>query len=407
MNKNKKLVLILFAMSLLLTAGCGLGNNDYSLRDIFDEEDAREEKQPGIEWETVLEDSLYESQDPEPCPEAEISQVENNYYYMQLSEENQLLYRQILYGIENHLHDFPIDASDADTPHTIYYAVLLDYPDLFWMNGESTVWEINNGESYELELTCTMEEEEIESYRQQIDINVNEFLSIIPEDADTYTKVKTAYEWIIGHTDYQSDSLNNQNILSVLVQNESVCAGYAKAFQYLMNRLAIPCIYVEGYADGEPHAWNIVNIDGVYTEVDCTWGEPNFEDAEMHENESIIYDYLCLTTEELSRTHTPDPPYTYPECVDTSYDYYRLYGTYFDDYDEDALIQACRNTVDVGGTHTFLKFASEDTFWQAVDAIDGDVLDDVAYEKMEWDGLEEYTYTYYCDEDLWIIKLFW
>ena len=63
--------------------------------------------------------------------------------------------------------------------------------------------------------------------------------------------------------------------------------------------------------------------------------------------------------------------------------------------------------MDVGGTHTFLKFASEDTFWQAVDAIDGDVLDDVAYEKMEWDGLEEYTYTYYCDEDLWIIKLFW
>ena len=43
-----------------------------------------------------------------------------------------------------------------------------------------------------------------------------------------------------------------------------MCAGYARAFQYIMTNLEIPTFYVTGYSNGE-HAWNIVNLsDGCY-----------------------------------------------------------------------------------------------------------------------------------------------
>ena len=53
-----------------------------------------------------------------------------------------------------------------------------------------------------------------------------------------------------------------------------VCEGYAQAFQYLCELSSfsdsVSCYMVAGYA-GEPHAWNIVRINGKSYVVDVTW----------------------------------------------------------------------------------------------------------------------------------------
>lgn len=388
-----------------MTAGCSFGKDSFStesfLSDPEEENGERAEDSRNIDWSFLYENSM-------EYPEADEEQIADSYYYTQIDEDEQLLYRQIVYGIENHMEKFSVDAADEDMPHEIFCTVLMDHPEYFWLSGETTLWEINKGESYELETAFNMEEEQIDVRKQQIENCASEFLNLVPESSDTYTKVKTAYEWIINQTDYVDDSEENQNIQSVFLRHESVCAGYAKSFQYLMDCMDIPCIYVTGTTNGESHAWNIVEIDGVYAVVDCTWGDPNFEDEEMHENEAILYDYFCLTTEEIERTHTADPKYTCPDCTDSSYDYYRIQGEYFETYEEDALVEVCRDSLLNGGYQTFIKFGSEEAFRQAAAAIDeGNVLEDVAYEKMEQDQIEEYVYTYYCDENLWIIKMFW
>lgn len=62
-----------------------------------------------------------------------------------------------------------------------------------------------------------------------------------------------------------------------LVNKESVCEGYAKAFKAILDRLGIPCVCVQGYADGgadgtyEPHMWNYVQVDGHWYMVDPTY----------------------------------------------------------------------------------------------------------------------------------------
>ncbi|MDE7070842.1 MAG: hypothetical protein K2O86_02575 [Clostridia bacterium] len=60
-----------------------------------------------------------------------------------------------------------------------------------------------------------------------------------------------------------------------LVNNESVCEGYAKSFKAVMDRLGIPCVCVQGYAGDKdnmnPHMWNYVQVDKMWYAVDVTY----------------------------------------------------------------------------------------------------------------------------------------
>ena len=94
-------------------------------------------------------------------------------------------------------------------------------------------------------------------------------------------------------SEYDENSEINQTAYSALVLNKTVCAGYAKAFQYIMIELGIPTYYVSGEAQGD-HAWNIVKLDDEYYNVDLTWGD----------QEVIIYNFFNVSDEILNKTHT-------------------------------------------------------------------------------------------------------
>ena len=101
----------------------------------------------------------------------------------------------------------------------------------------------------------------------------------------------------------------NQSAYSALVEGKSVCAGYARAYQYLMQRLGIPCYYCTGFA-GEDHAWNIVGLDDGYYNVDVTWDDtPGGE-----------YDYFNKTDEDYADTHVRrDLSVNLPKCEGQRY----------------------------------------------------------------------------------------
>ena len=95
-----------------------------------------------------------------------------------------------------------------------------------------------------------------------------------------------------------------------LVDHTSVCAGYAKAYELLMEAAGVPCEYITGYATGS-HAWNVVQIDGQWYHVDTTWDDPipdregyvryNYflkSDSYMRQNKHTRWtaDYTCTST---------------------------------------------------------------------------------------------------------------
>lgn len=101
----------------------------------------------------------------------------------------------------------------------------------------------------------------------------------------------------------------NQSAYSALVYGRTVCAGYARALQYLLQQFDIPCYYVTGYA-GENHAWNIVKLDDGYYNVDSTWDDTN----------PNTYDYFNCSDDEYAKDHARRDLSVYlPPCKGNRY----------------------------------------------------------------------------------------
>lgn len=94
-----------------------------------------------------------------------------------------------------------------------------------------------------------------------------------------YDKIKAAHDYVCNATDYCYETYegrdNNYSAYDALYGGKAVCQGYALAFQKFMDKLKIPCYIAKGviYTNGttEPHAWNLVQLDGKWYYVDCTW----------------------------------------------------------------------------------------------------------------------------------------
>ena len=86
------------------------------------------------------------------------------------------------------------------------------------------------------------------------------------------------YDPVVDEVDYDESAPDNQNIYSIFVNRQSVCAGYSKATQYLLEQLGVFRTYVTGKTtEGGNHAWNLVKCNGDYYYVDTTWGDPVFQ----------------------------------------------------------------------------------------------------------------------------------
>lgn len=98
-----------------------------------------------------------------------------------------------------------------------------------------------------------------------------------------------------------------------LIVHISVCAGYAKAYKALLNKLGVECYVVT--SETMNHAWNVVVINGKRYHVDCTWDGDNTTYAYgrvSHKN------FLRSTAGIIATGHKADDFDTTP--VDTTYD---------------------------------------------------------------------------------------
>ena len=74
-------------------------------------------------------------------------------------------------------------------------------------------------------------------------------MNVMVISKDDYEKAKKLYELLIDNVDYRANAEYNQNILSVFLNEKTVCAGYAKAYKYLLDQIEIPCMVLTGNVD--------------------------------------------------------------------------------------------------------------------------------------------------------------
>lgn len=303
--------------------------------------------------------------------EAELKRQEDNYCLEYLDRHQKQLYIEIYSILVHQAKDIQVSSVDVNELETAFQCVLNDHPEIFYVSGY-TYTKYTYGEEVKritFTGTYTMKPEIVEKRQNQMEGYITECLSGISPDAEDYEKVKYVYEYLIYHTDYNLDSEENQNICSVFLNKESVCQGYAKATQLLLNRLGVMATMVIGTVEsGEGHAWNLVKVNGAYYYVDTTWGDAFYVlgeseyDYPEEKMPNINYDYLLVTTQQLCETHSIDNVVPMPRCVATEENYYVREGAYFTALDRDGIGTLFEQAYAQGEELVTMKFSSLEVY---------------------------------------------
>lgn len=306
-----------------------------------------------------------EGQEPEQEPTYVGTVSEGKYAYGQLNTEEKKVYDEIYAAITRFETDAKVSTLDEGIIEKAYEFVMYDYPEFFWAEGyvltKYTLGDRLYKISFSPQFTCT--QDEMVAKQEAIAQKVDEILAGISPETSDYEKTKYVYEYLASNIQYVVDSPDNQNISSVFLGGATVCSGFAKATQYLLGRLQIPCITVSGTGGGEPHAWNLAQLDGEYYALDVTWATTSFS-GRGDTYPYINYNYLCVTTQELQKTHQPEGDLILPECAATKNNYFVQEGLYFEEPDTDAIGQALSRELAAKG-HVSLKFASGEAYLAA------------------------------------------
>lgn len=131
--------------------------------------------------------------------------------------------------------------------------------------------------------------EEIKTMQAEMTEKADKVISeIITEGMTEEKKIKAIYLYLEENCVYDNEALKAAeeagfvktydkqyesafNTYGILVEGEGVCMSYAYTFRMLCDMTGVEAVVITGYLDGNlPHAWNMVNLDGEWYEIDCT-----------------------------------------------------------------------------------------------------------------------------------------
>ncbi|MBQ7920880.1 MAG: hypothetical protein IJ324_13180 [Lachnospiraceae bacterium] len=258
---------------------------------------------------------------PTATPHPEASLIELEYedlyfeplfypYYHMLDTREQVLYNQIyVHMVEKREYVEPYAELPSAVVKNVFEAVYNDHPELFYVDTAFSCTVDADSRVVAITLKYNELADDLTSAKKTFDLEAGKILSEAKKLDGNYEKEKYVHDKLTELVTYTEGADLSQSAYSALVNKETVCAGYARAFQYLMQQLGIPCYYCTGYS-GVNHAWNIVYLYGDYYNVDVTWDD----------TDPATYDYFNRTDGDLTKTHQrKNLSVNLPACLGTTY----------------------------------------------------------------------------------------
>ena len=317
---RKIIPLFMTAVMIFMLAGCGF-DTDYSLES------------------TRFSSALHTSASTSSSVYVRSSFDEKRYPYFAMLTETEknaysFIYEELSKG--NQSFECPVKIK-ADQLTKAVDSVLNDHPELFWLD-------INYGYSYD-PIDGSIKDLNFNFYDfadtpeklQKAKAEFNTAAEAVISKSRQYTTLAERelfiHDYICENTEYDVGAPYNQSAYSALILHRSVCAGYARCFQYLMQKAGYTCFYVTGrtevrsgreslgnYEDGA-HSWNIVLLSGDYYNVDCLW-----DDTASETYGSAIYPFFNITDKDLLHHETIEMALALPRCTGTEYKYSNQFG---------------------------------------------------------------------------------
>lgn len=174
------------------------------------------------------------------------------------------------------------------------WALVADHPEYFWLynNAQTSFTAGANGKMVYFGLSNPVKDYEAQqkafndatkAFLDQIDMNQSK-ADIARAIHDKLIAMITYDDATLEKSAEESYTRTAHNAFGALVKNDeglantAVCDGYSLAYEYLLQQAGIEAAVIFGKAGNDTsslggHAWNIVNIDGRWYEVDCTWDD--------------------------------------------------------------------------------------------------------------------------------------
>ena len=322
-------------------------------------------------------------------------QQEGYYAYSRLSDGGKTLYVELLQIINKEANDIYVSTKDPDAMQLAFDYLMMDHPEIFWVNGYRYVKHFTyDGGIDKLAFTgvYTYDLNEVANRQAKMQEYIDTCLAGAPSTDDEYFVIKYIYDYLIANTEYDLRAPDNQNICSVFLNRKTVCSGYARATQYLLNKLGIKCTYVTGMADNGSesaglHAWNLVRCNGEYYYMDTTWGDTGIPGR-------VNYDYLCATEKAMSVNHKLSDRIDYPDCSSTKDSYYVREKRYMSSPDMTQVQEIFAQEYQSGSDNVTMKCESKDTYNSLYEQL---IKDGGVYDYLEGD--KQFSYTLYEDSN--------
>ena len=231
----------------------------------------------------------------------------------------QLLYRELTAVAESFFHSdeeiLPedkyyvigeFDMSDyaltLDEGSAVWKVFYISNPAYYWLNASA----VSRGDTLLLTIVGDYANP---TYRRTCDEAIekmaNECAALISEDMSDLDRAVIITEYIVANMEYAYESDGRtpveamwaHNMAGFAMQGYGVCEAYAKSFMYLSLLHGVECAMGSGIAGNEAHAWNYVNIDGVWYGADITWTDK--------EGDMAVYDNFGLSSATIFADHVP------------------------------------------------------------------------------------------------------
>ena len=113
-----------------------------------------------------------------------------------------------------------------------------------------------------------------ERYDQAVK-KLNEIIKNLNLDGKSdYEKFKAVTNWIVSNVRYDDDNETKyqHDLTGAVLDGLAVCDGYAGTFYYMANAVGLNALFEDGIDNDNRirHAWNLVQIDGIYYYADPT-----------------------------------------------------------------------------------------------------------------------------------------
>ena len=287
------------------------------------------------------------------------------YYYNSLTDEQKDAYITLYYAVLNFDESCKVKISEAELKN-ILYSIIYDNSNIFWLSGNYTYYSHEN--YIELFPEYNHSTNEVESISTKLNNKINEIVSALPINATDYEKELYLHDYICDNTVYDDSTFKNggDTAYSSLLNGKSICEGYSRAMQILLDAVGIKNYLVigDGISEGvtEPHMWNIVEIDGYNYHLDATWND-------SVTNGSDCYFYFNVTDEYIRKDHLNIEP-EQNNCLYNYANYYVINNTYISVFAGfESLVNTTANLLRRGNNSVEFMFKNNSDYNRAINEI--------------------------------------